>query len=123
MVALVAFVVLLVGGGIGFQAWRTNRTPTAAPAALPMASGPATITHARPLVWGSAETPVTLTLYEDFHCPHCAEFEEQFAGVLTAAQQSGQVRVEFYPMAFIDDGSAGMPLSVSRGSSCSRPWL
>ena len=26
--------------------------------------------------------------------------------MLTAAQQSGQVRVELYPMAFIDEGSA-----------------
>ena len=25
-----------------------------------------------------------MNLYEDFHCPHCAEFEEEFAGTLTA---------------------------------------
>ena len=114
VVALVAFVLLLVGGGIGFQAWRTNRTPTAAPAALPVASAPATISNARPIVWGSAEAPVTLSLYEDFHCPHCAEFEEQFAGVLNKAQQSGQVRVELYPMAFIDEGST----AAANGMAC-----
>ncbi len=111
---VVAVVVLLVGGGIGFQAWRTNRAPTAAPTALPVASAPATITNARPIVWGSTEAPVTLSLYEDFHCPHCAEFEEQFAGVLTRAQQSGQIRVELYPMAFIDEGSA----AAANGMAC-----
>ncbi len=111
---VVAFVVLLVGGGIGFQAWRTNRAPTAAPTPLPVASAPATITNAAPIVWGSAEAPVTLSLYEDFHCPHCADFEEQFAGVLTRAQQSGQIRVELYPMAFIDEGSA----AAANGMAC-----
>ena len=54
---------------------------------------------------GSAEAPVTITLYEDFHCPHCAEFEEQFGPVITQAQESGEARVELYPMAFIDEGS------------------
>jgi len=58
--------------------------------------------------------PVTLSLYEDFHCPHCAEFEEEFAGVLTAAQQSGRVRLELYPMAFIDEGSA----AAANGMAC-----
>ena len=53
VVVLVAFVVLLVGGGIGFQAWRTNRSPTAAPAAAPVAGAPATITDARPIVFGT----------------------------------------------------------------------
>ena len=115
VVVLVAVVVLLVGGGIGIQAWRTNRMPTAAPATLPVASAPAaTIANARPIVWGSAGAPVTLSLYEDFHCRHCAEFEEQFAGVLNRAQQSGRIRVEFHPMAFIDEGSA----AAANGMAC-----
>ena len=45
-------------------------------------------------------------MYEDFHCPHCADFEEQFGPVITQAQESGAARVELYPMAFIDEGSA-----------------
>ena len=48
---------------------------------------------------------MTITLYEDFHCPHCGQFEEQFGPTITQAQESGAARVELYPMSFIDEGS------------------
>lgn len=101
---VVAFVVLVVAGGILFQAWRTHRSPSAAPSATASAS-PVTITNGRPIPLGSPDAPVTITLYEDFHCPHCADFEEQFGPTITQAQESGAARVELYPMAFIDEGS------------------
>jgi protein-disulfide isomerase len=101
---IVGFVLLAVAAGIGFQAWRTNRSPSAAPSTSVSAS-PVTITNGQPIVLGPSEAPATITLYEDFHCPHCAQFEEQFGPVITQAQQSGAARVELYPMAFIDDGS------------------
>ncbi|GAA3610950.1 DsbA family protein [Microlunatus ginsengisoli] len=103
-----ALVVLLVGGGIVFQAWRTSRAPSVGPA--PSASGsvsfaPVTITNGQPIVLGKAGAPVTIKLYEDFHCPHCAEFEEAFGSTITAAQNAGTVAVALYPMSFIDQGS------------------
>jgi protein-disulfide isomerase len=101
---VVAFVVLVVAGGIVFQAWRTSRAPSAAPPATVSAS-PVTITNGRPIPLGSADAPVTIILYEDFHCPHCADFEEQFGPTINQAQESGAARVELYPMAFIDEGS------------------
>jgi protein-disulfide isomerase len=63
------------------------------------------ITNGRPIPLGSADAPVTITLYEDFHCPHCADFEEEFGPTITQAQESREARVELYPMAFIDEGS------------------
>jgi protein-disulfide isomerase len=105
LIAMVAaFVVIVVAVGIGFQAWRTSRSPSAAPSAASSAS-PVTVTNERPIPLGSPEAPVTVTLYEDFHCPHCAEFEEEFGPTITQAQESGQARVELYPMSFIDEGS------------------
>lgn len=101
---VVAFVVVIVAGGIVFQAWRTSRSPSAAPSAAASAS-PITITNGRPIPLGSADAPVTITLYEDFHCPHCADFEEQLGSTITQAQETGAARVELYPMAFIDEGS------------------
>jgi protein-disulfide isomerase len=102
MVAI--FLVVVVAGGIAFQAWRTSRAPSAMPSAAASAS-PVTISNGRPIPLGSAEAPVTITLYEDFHCPHCAEFEEQFGPIMSRAQEAGAARVELYPMAFIDQGS------------------
>jgi protein-disulfide isomerase len=105
LIAVVAaFVLLVVAAGIGLQAWRTSRSPSAAPSASVSAS-PVTIANERPIPLGSADAPVTITLYEDFHCPHCAEFEEQFGPIITQAQDAGTARVELYPMSFIDEGS------------------
>jgi protein-disulfide isomerase len=103
---LVGFVLVLVGGGLALQAWRAGRAPTAVPIATATAADtPMMITEGRPLVLGDPGAPVTVTLYEDFHCPHCADFETDFGSTLTAAQQAGQVKIELYPMSFIDRGS------------------
>jgi protein-disulfide isomerase len=107
VVAAVALVVLLIGGGIGVQAWRTSRAPSAtAVSGSSLDSAPVTVADGRPIVLGSSDAPVQITLYEDFHCPHCAEFEDSFGPTITAAQQAGTASVELYPMAFIDQGSA-----------------
>jgi protein-disulfide isomerase len=104
MAVILGFVLVVVAAGIGLQAWRTSRSPSVAPFSSAPAS-PVTITNGQPIVLGPSQGTATITLYEDFHCPHCAEFEEQFGPVITQAQQSGAARVELYPMAFIDDGS------------------
>jgi protein-disulfide isomerase len=104
MAVIVGFVLVAVAVGIGFQAWRTSRSPSVAPSSSASAS-PVTITNGQPIVLGPSQGAATIALYEDFHCPHCAEFEEQFGPVITQAQQSGAARVELYPMAFIDNGS------------------
>lgn len=105
LIAVIAgFVLVVVAAGIGFQAWRTNRSPSAAPSTAVSAS-PVTISNGRPIVLGSPQAAATITLYEDFHCPHCAEFEEQFGPVIQQAQDSGAARVELYPLTFIDEGS------------------
>jgi protein-disulfide isomerase len=110
---IAAFVVILVAGGIAFQAWRTSRAPSAAPS-VSVSASPVTLTNGRPIPLGSAEAPVTITLYEDFHCPHCADFEEQFGSTITRAQEYGAARVELYPMAFIDEGS----LTAANAMAC-----
>jgi protein-disulfide isomerase len=106
LIAVVAaFVLVVVAAGIGLQAWRTYRSPSAAPASSVSAS-PATIATGQPIVLGDSQAPTTITLYEDFHCPHCADFEEQFGPIIIQAQESSAARVELYPMSFIDEGSA-----------------
>jgi len=54
---------------------------------------------------GAADAPRTVSMFVDFHCPHCAEFEANYRPVLEGARQAGQIRLEVYPMAFIDPGS------------------
>jgi protein-disulfide isomerase len=105
LVLLVGLVAVVVAGGIGLQAWRTSRDPVAVPVPS-LSAARATITTGRPVVFGEGSAPVVVSLYSDFHCSHCAEFDEQYAPVLDRAWGSGRARLEIYPMAFIDDGSA-----------------
>lgn len=100
-IGLVAVVII---GGVALQAWRTNRAPQATESTV-ASFAPVTIANNKPIVLGQAGAPVTLSLYEDFHCLHCAEFEESFGPTVTAAQNEGRLSVELYPMSFIDQGS------------------
>lgn len=101
---LAGLVAVVVGGGIGLQAWRTGRAPAPVAVADPL-STPVTITAGQPVVFGQAAAPKVVTLFSDFHCPHCADFEAEFGPVLDGARRAGRVRVEVHPMAFIDEGS------------------
>ena len=73
-----------------------------------------TITDGQPISWGSAGAPVTVDLYEDFHCPHCADFEEEYGQILADAQSAGTIRLRIFPMSFIDAGSA----AAANGFAC-----
>jgi protein-disulfide isomerase len=113
IIAAIVVVVLIIGGGIALQAWRTGRAPVVS--ARPSASAtPIRVSDGRPLLLGSDTAPVKITLYEDFHCPHCAEFEEEFGPTITAAQDEGKAAVELYPMSFIDAGS----VAAANGMAC-----
>jgi protein-disulfide isomerase len=105
LLAVVVVLVVVVGGGLGLQAYRTHRAPTAVSAAGAASDAPQQVGVGQPIRLGAADAPAKIALYEDFHCPHCAEFEEEFGATLTAAQKAGQVQIELYPMSFIDAGS------------------
>lgn len=47
---------------------------------------------------GEQDAPVVVEMYEDFMCPHCANFEAQTAQALAGYVESGDVRVVRYPM-------------------------
>ena len=104
LAVLAALVAVVVGGGVALQAWRTGRAPSPVVVAEP-SSPPATITAGEPVTFGAADAPKVVTVFADFHCPHCVEFDESYGPVLDAARQAGRIRLEVYPMAFIDAGS------------------
>lgn len=54
---------------------------------------------------GEASAPVTVTVYEDFMCPHCQVFEASAGPMLEEYVANGDVRVEYRVMAFVDDFS------------------
>ena len=105
LVFVVAVVVLVVGGGIGVQAWRTSRAPASGTPGVAVSDTPQPVVDGQPIRLGADTARSRITLYEDFHCPHCADFEDEFGPTLTAAQNAGTVQLELYPMSFIDSGS------------------
>ncbi len=113
IIVAAGIVVLLIAGGLGFQAWRTSQQPSAGP--TPAASAtPVTITDGQPIVFGKTSAPAQIDLFEDFHCPHCADFEKTYQPVLDEAMRSGKAAVRIYPLAFIDAGSA----AAANGFAC-----
>lgn len=113
IIVAAGIVAVLVLGGIGFQWWRTSQQPSAGPTPAPSAT-PVTLVDGQPIVFGTANAPAQIDLYEDFHCPHCADFEEQYQPVLDQALRNGKAAVRIYPLAFVDPGSA----AAANGFAC-----
>lgn len=55
---------------------------------------------------GASDAPSTLTVWEDFRCPACAQFENVMRNTIHELTDSGQLRVE-YRLATIIDGNLG----------------
>lgn len=60
----------------------------------------------QPIVIGEETAEHTLTLFADFQCPFCKEFENYFGNAILDAVAKGTTKVEFYPVAFLTPGSA-----------------
>ncbi len=112
----VAVVVLIVAGILTFAFLNrntgTNTGPTAEPnptAAAPLGADQETYG----LVVGnaSASAPI-LQIFEDFQCPACQSFEAAFGGAIRELIDSGEAKVVFQPMFFLDKR-----LPQSKGSS------
>jgi protein-disulfide isomerase len=54
------------------------------------------------VVVGDAAAPTTITIYEDFQCPICAEFESEIGEELNAGIEAGTVKVDYRMVSFLD---------------------
>jgi protein-disulfide isomerase len=106
VVGIVVAVVLLLVGGIGYavQSSRDATGETATP--------PKGITDRYALVRGEADAPVTVTVYEDFMCPFCGQFESASRETLDPLVESGDVKVEYRVISFLDRYSNGTDYST-----------
>lgn len=92
-VSVIAVVVLVLAGGIGYAVYAGQRAdsytaPTGAVAdgtGIPAGTG-----------------PTTVDVYEDFMCPHCKTFEETAGPTLDQLVADGKVRVVYHPIAYLD---------------------
>lgn len=96
--AVVAVLALIVVVFVVVQAGRD----TTGKAATPPAG--AVDTYSVPM--GAADAPVTVTVYEDFMCPYCGDFEQVSSERLKKYAESGDVQVRYHVVSFLDDASS-----------------
>ncbi len=112
-ITLVVVVALLVGGAGLYGWWATHRPPVADPVPSAAASASAgrayaavTVTDGTGLKIGYADAPNTVTLYSDFACSHCQEFEAAYGPTLSTLIQAGGVAIDYWPLGVLSAGSA-----------------
>ena len=66
---------------------------------------------------GSSDPKVVLSLYEDFLCPHCRDFEDKAADTLAKLVSDGAATVVYHPLAFLDSASSTKYSSRSAAAS------
>ncbi|REK88127.1 hypothetical protein DY245_22850 [Streptomyces inhibens] len=70
---------------------------------------------------GAADAPSTLTVWEDFRCPACQQFETGFRPVIHELQDSGQLKNEYHLVTIIDGNSGGKgSLNAANAALCAQ---
>ncbi|MCP9208347.1 DsbA family protein [Streptomyces sp. NEAU-Y11] len=66
-------------------------------------------------------TPSTLTVYEDFRCPGCKQFEDAFRTTLHQLQDSGRLKVQYHLVTIIDGNMGGIgSLHAANAAGCAQ---
>lgn len=113
VLSAVGLLVLALIVGVGIQLWRYNKAPEAT-AAAPNGFKSVSIQPDTPVMLGKEGAKVTLTVYSDFLCPHCQDFEHAFSPTLSQLQNDGVLQIEAVPMSFISAQS----YSLSNAFAC-----
>ncbi|MBU7599611.1 DsbA family protein [Streptomyces sp. P38-E01] len=74
-----------------------------------------------PITEGRQSAPVTLSVYEDFRCPGCAQFEQGFKKTINELREAGKVKVDYHIVAIVDrkDNSTGST-NAANAAACAK---
>lgn len=100
---------------IGVTTWSIVGARTGNTTGVVAADGlvaPASATESGAVLIGKPEAKVTVTVFLDFMCPYCGQFERANGSALAAAIEAGTAKVEIHPMSFLDDLSSGTKYST-----------
>ncbi len=67
---------------------------------------------------GSSDPKVVVSLYEDFLCPHCGTFEQQFGPTVSELIGSGAVAADYYTVAILDRQGDGYSSRAANAAYC-----
>lgn len=77
-----------------------------ASASTGLAFAAVTVGDGKGLKIGAADAANVVTVYSDFACEHCAEFETTYGQTLATLRDSGKIAIEYWPLGFGSAGSA-----------------
>ncbi|MGW4895108.1 DsbA family protein [Kitasatospora sp. NPDC004240] len=104
----VAVVAALAGGtAIAVKAADKDDKDAAGASAALVVPANATGPDGTVIVYGKADAPHTLQVFEDFRCPVCKTFEAVNGGTVKQLADEGQIKVEFRLAAFLDKNLGG----------------
>ncbi|MEU9123847.1 thioredoxin domain-containing protein [Streptomyces sp. NPDC048506] len=70
---------------------------------------------------GAPDAPSTLTVWEDFRCPACQQFETGFRPVIHELEDSGQLKNEYHLVTIIDGNTGGQgSLNAANAALCAQ---
>lgn len=70
---------------------------------------------------GAPDAPSTLTVWEDFRCPACAQFENAFRDTIHDLERAGQLKVEYHLATIIDGNMGGSgSLHAANAAACAQ---
>ncbi|MFF4605537.1 DsbA family protein [Streptomyces sp. NPDC001339] len=70
---------------------------------------------------GAPEAPSTLTVWEDFRCPACQQFEVGFRPVIHELEDEGHLKTEYHLVTIIDGNTGGQgSLNAANAALCAQ---
>ena len=111
-IGLTAIVVLLGVGLVLYIVMGADKKPASGEAKSIRVSTEKVITKE-----GTTDPKAVVSLYEDFLCPHCRDFEQKFGPTLNQLIDSGAIAADYYMVAILDSPSTGNYSSRSGGAA------
>ncbi|MBG0813381.1 thioredoxin domain-containing protein [Planomonospora sp. ID82291] len=112
IVLLLAAIVISLVNAAGNAEPQNDAAARGGTAAQGAAAAPANATAGGALSVGNAAAPVKLEVYLDYMCPFCGRFEQANSAELERLVADGTVRLELYPLSFLDRMSSGTEYST-----------
>ncbi|MFF3766748.1 DsbA family protein [Streptomyces sp. NPDC001922] len=70
---------------------------------------------------GKPAAPSVLTVYEDFRCPACAQFERGFRSTVHELERAGRLRAQYHLVTIIDGNLGGRgSLNAANAAACAQ---
>ena len=103
------------------QALVPSTPPTAPSAAVSDTAGGVAAADAMAIPIGESSAPVKLSVYEDFRCSDCGQYEKQYQTAYKALIKAGTVELLIHPVDLIDnvDGGSGS-IQAGNAAACAQ---